>query len=207
MKPKGIETEGPGVPESSSENSPPVWYVKQPHTKFDSKSGLPERVIHRATGIQMALVPAGAFRMGARPEDSDALDDERPAKLVVISQPFYMGQFEVTNKEFAAFDATHDSGSFEGFALNARWQPVVRVTWMDALAYCDHFDLELPTEAQWEFAARAGVTSRYLWGDDLRGGWGFVNASDRTAQRQFPTWKSFPWHDGYVATAISVDTI
>jgi formylglycine-generating enzyme len=64
--------------------------------------------------------------------------------------------------------------------------PVSQVSWNDAMAFCKHFGLELPTEAQWEYAYRAGATTRYPWGDDGGAGGRFMNGGDQSMARRFP---------------------
>ena len=75
--------------------------------------------------------------------------------------------------------------------------PVVQVSWNDARRYCEHFGLQLPTEAQWEYAYRAGSCERFPWGDDEAGGEGYGNVVDQTHKKRFPSanlW--FPFDDG-----------
>jgi formylglycine-generating enzyme required for sulfatase activity len=125
--------------------------------------------------LELARIPSGTFVMGAE----QGYINERPAHRVTIDRAFWMGRFEITNRQFACFDAGHDSGletgelyqfgDYErGHTLNRPDQPVVRVSWHQALAFCDWLTsktgrrFNLPTETQWEYACRSGGTS-HLW--------------------------------------------
>ncbi|MGL5684119.1 MAG: SUMF1/EgtB/PvdO family nonheme iron enzyme [Marinifilaceae bacterium] len=125
--------------------------------------------------LQLVEIPKGQFIMG-----SGDNADEMPRNAVKINKPFWMAQFEVTNELYALFDATHDSRHEHrhgyqfgriGYPLNAPQQPVVRVSWDDAMAFCEWLSTKtgmkfsLPTEAQWEWACRAGTDGPYYFGN------------------------------------------
>jgi formylglycine-generating enzyme required for sulfatase activity len=129
-------------------------------------------------GLEMVLIPAGEFVMG----DPNGAPDELPLTAVKLDRPYWIGKVEVTNEQYAEFDPTHESrfehkGSWwfnrwdRGWPLNSPQQPVVRVSQTEALAFCRWLSersgakVTLPTEAQWEYACRAGTDTRLSFGD------------------------------------------
>ena len=114
-------------------------------------------------GIEFILIPAGAFMMGSPDTDTEANEWEKPAHRVTISQPFYLGKYPVTQAQWEAV-MDHNPSRFK-----APNHPVDSVSWDDAQAFLHKLseqeggvDYCLPTEAQWEYACRAGTrTSRY----------------------------------------------
>jgi formylglycine-generating enzyme required for sulfatase activity len=150
-----------------------------------------------ADGISLDLVriPAGQFVMG----QEDGCADERPTSIVKIDSSFWMGRCEVTNELFALFDPSHDSrlehADFlqfspgeRGWTLSRPTQPVVRVSWNEAMAFCRWLSektgrrFTLPSEAQWECACRAG-TPTPLWYGALDNDFSsFANVSDASHQ-------------------------
>lgn len=137
------------------------------------------------TGIEFAYIPAGSFDMGSLPDEAGRDGDENRHQ-VTLSQPFWMGTTEVTNDQYRRFvEATgHRQPEYWGESrfIEAK-QPVVGVTWHDAVAFAAWAGMLLPTEAQWEYAARSGTTTRYWSGDsesDLaRVGWYGGNSEQR----------------------------
>jgi formylglycine-generating enzyme required for sulfatase activity len=117
--------------------------------------------ITNSIGMKLVLIPAGAFQMG-----SDAYDDEKPIHTVRITKGFYMGVHEMTQELYQKVMGTNPS-TFKGSNL-----PVEQVSWDDAVEFCKKLSqmegktYRLPTEAEWEYACRAGTTTKYSFGDD-----------------------------------------
>lgn len=175
-------------------------------------TGAPWRVLHEASGVELLLVPPGAYLRGAGPDDPYDRENERPQHRVEITYPFSLGRYEVTNPQMRRFRRNHDSGRFyrdESLSLDADAMPAVDVSWLDATAFAEHFGFRLPTEAEWEYAARAGVESRYPWGNDPNAGGGpnpgdaWGNVFNQAVKRIIPEmgWEAFPWDDGFIVSA------
>lgn len=119
----------------------------------------------------MIAIPAGEFIMGNDAGD----DDEKPAHKVFVDA-FEIDQFEVTNEQFQAFveqtgyvteaEKAGESRTWRTFAEGKPRHPVVMVTWNDAVAYCQWCGKRLPTEAEWEKAARGTEGFIYPWGNE-----------------------------------------
>jgi len=153
--------------------------------------------------MTFVLIPAGEFRMGSTDGDSD----EQPVHTVRISQPFYLGVHAVTQGQWEAVMGTNPS-RFTGDPN----RPVEMVSWEDAQAFIgrlnareEHTQYRLPTEAEWEYAARTGSTTAYCFGDDNRWfrrrlgeyAWYCANAGDQThpvGTRQPNAWGLYDMH-------------
>ena len=146
-----------------------------------------------AIGIEMATVPSGAFIMG---EDYAGDWDERPAHRVTITRPFQISVSEVTLEQYRKFRPQHDC------TLNGK---ATGVTWYDAVAFCQWLShnegrpWRLPTEAEWEYACRAGTTNRFWSGHappadhDDANPWGLKGTHDAVME-----W-CYDWHGPYPA--------
>ncbi len=159
-------------------------------------------------GQPLVLVNGGRFTMGSQRREPGRRSNEAE-RQVELKRPFYISRFQVTNREFREFKADHLSGIFKDESLDLERQPVVRISWQEAAAFCnwlsqreklpaayvkngDRYELadpattgyRLPTEAEWEFAARfdgSRATRKYPWGNDLpvparAGNWGDATA-------------------------------
>ena len=198
-------------------------------------------------GMKMVLIPPGEFQMGSTPEQIEQIvkfdpsfkkewgDNEQPQHRVRITQPFLLGQHEVTVGQFAAFvkdmgyktEAETDgkggygcneaTGKFDGPDPNYNWKntgfpqedshPVVNVTHNDAQKFCEWLSQKegvtygLPTEAEWEYACRAGTTSIYYSGDDPEGLAAVGNVADGTFKTKFSAGDTIASEDGFVFAA------
>jgi len=143
--------------------------------------GHANRVIHEKTGIEMILIPAGKFRMGSN--DPGLSSHVAPEREVTVARPFYMGKTEVTNGQYRRFMKARPDykgeddvdPAYDLYLLHYKGKsvmsaedeyPLVWVSWHNAKAFCAWAGLALPSEAQWEYACRAGTTTRYSFGDD-----------------------------------------
>ena len=123
-------------------------------------SGLPWRVRDTSSNIEMLLVPAGTFTMGCSASNSYACSSaENPTHQVTLTQAFYMGRYEVTQAQWTAKMGSNPS-YFVGYS-DSPSRPVERVSWNMIQSFNSATGLRLPTEAEWEYAYRAGTTTAF----------------------------------------------
>lgn len=179
-----------------------------------------------AAGVDFTLVRVepGTFRMGANEGDDQAYDWEKPAHEVTLTQPYYIATTEVTQELYAAVVGSNPS-NFSGEA----GLPVEQVSYTDAVAFCERLSeltgrtVTLPTEAQWEYAARGGhkapaTPTLYAGGDDLDAvAWWSGNSGNKTHpvaskaanalglyDMTGNVWEwSLDWYGDYAADAVS----
>ena len=175
---------------------------------------------------ELALLPGGTFEMGSPGDEAGRDSDEGPVRPVTIAR-FALARREVTRGEFARFVAAtgHDisdgcygwdtEGAEWRFDVDLSWRfpgfpqsedhPVVCVSWEDARAYVDWLNsavedasFHLPTEAEWEYATRAGTRSAYFWGSEVDQGCWFANIADATAKAANPDWQTASCDDTWL---------
>ena len=141
------------------------------------------------TGMEFVWIPKGCFQMGSPAYEKDRGNDERQHEICVDG--YWLAKYEVTNSQYRQFKPAHDSGNYEGNNLNGDTQPVMKVSWNDAIAFAEWLSqktgktFKLPTEAEWEYAARAGTKTTRYWGDEDSQLCRHANIADRTSKVAF----------------------
>lgn len=157
-----------------------------------------------STGMEFLFIKGGCYQMGDSVGEGDP--NERPAHEVCLSD-FYIGQHEVTNGQFKKFRPQHNSGKSLDINLDEEKQPVANVSWEDAVAFSQWLSqtsgqtYRLPTEAEWEYAARSGSNQSRFWGNNPDEACTYANVADLTAKERREKWTAFSCNDGYAVSA------
>ena len=200
---------------------PPWAKVSKAQIDAAAKARVPvakEITLGGGVTMKMVFIPPGEFMMGSsEPASAISADMEVPPGLsfaneyprhrVRIERPFYLGIHEVTNAQFKTMDRSHDSGTWRRFALSRPDQPVVQVdaesitNFLRNLSEKEGVRYRLPTEAEWEYACRAGSSSRFWWGQSNARSAKCANAADLAATRTWSVARVISRDDGHAVAA------
>ncbi|MFI3315357.1 MAG: SUMF1/EgtB/PvdO family nonheme iron enzyme, partial [Rikenellaceae bacterium] len=205
---KQLESKGeiePTMPKPLNNNNKEVKLKEWPLDAAAIKEMLAKeesttKVIDLGNGVKMNFVriPSGKFIMGS----NNGAEDAKPATKVEIKKSFWMGEIEVTNEQFNTLFPDHDSKFMDeywkdhvdqGYPAFEPQQPVIRVSWENAMEYCrmlsekTGLNITLPTEAQWEWACRAGSDSDFWYGNSNTDFGTKENLADKTTNL-FAVW-------------------
>lgn len=203
---------------ANDETHQPADWVLKPGTVFTDCTTCPE----------MVVMPPGTFMMGSSPSETERQTNEGPVHSVTLDKPFALGKFEITRGQYARFvdETGHHSGN-GCWAIEAgdytdspvrNWRdpnfpqqdnhPAVCLNWLDAQAFVQWLSKKtgkhyrLPSEAEWEYAARGNTTSTRFWGNDPDQACDYANVMDTTGKEQVP---NVDWRhnctDGHAYTA------
>jgi formylglycine-generating enzyme required for sulfatase activity len=196
-------------------------------SSLKSKPAAPAGVITAKNGYALRLIRPAPFTMGSSRREQGRRTNETLRKIT-LQRPFFMGEREVTNKEFKQFLAGHNSGTFKGQRLSQGDQPVVQMTWEQAALFCNWLSAKeslppvyvkkggrlvaaepigngyrLPTEAEWEYCARFTNNQgslKYPWGNQFPPTSPSGNYADTSAKKLLPAYIE-NYNDGYPVTA------
>ena len=153
----------------------------------------PGRVVLNSIGMSLTYCPPGTFLMGSPDADPDRKPEEQPQQTVKLTQGFFLGTYEVTQGEWFSLMQTEPWKCQPGVREDPR-ASVTYVSWYDAQEFCQRLSqhegkmYRLPTEAEWEYACRAGTTTRFSFGDDAAKlseyGWWGSTAEQGTARHE-----------------------
>jgi formylglycine-generating enzyme required for sulfatase activity len=172
-------------------NSSGQEVAKKPASSVDAKPG---EVITNSIGMKLVLIPPGSFTMGSPADEPGRMKDENQV-AVTISQPYFLGVTEVTQGQWTSVMGTTPWKGRVGVQQGPK-NPATYVTWDDAVEFCKKLSeneaktYRLPTEAEWEYACRAGSTTAYSFGDDATqlsefGWWGGFRDGGNTKTEKY----------------------
>jgi formylglycine-generating enzyme required for sulfatase activity/regulator of sirC expression with transglutaminase-like and TPR domain len=178
------------------------------NSKKPGKGYQKEEDLGNGVKLEMVYIPAGNFMMGSPSGEGES--DEYPQHLVTIAKPFYLGKYPVTQEQYQAVMGNNPS-HFKGAK-----RPVEKVSWRDAVTFCQKLsektgnNYRLPSEAEWEYACRAGTTTAYCFGETLTNELANFGSQTTDVGKYPPNafgvydmhgnvweWCADPWHGNY----------
>ena len=158
-------------------------------------------------GPDLAVIPAGSLVMGSSVNEAGRLNNERQ-HIVYIEQPFAISKYEITFAEYERFANKTKRKVPDDIGWGRGQRPIINVSWYDAIAYTEWLSQQtgqkyrLPTEAEWEYTARAGTQTARYWGNEPEKACRYANVHDLTSklENQF-SWLHHNCIDGFARTA------
>jgi formylglycine-generating enzyme required for sulfatase activity len=172
-------------------------YGDEKPAKSASQAAASAKPLENSIGMRLVLIPAGEFEMGASESEEGSRIDERPVHRIRVSRPFYLGTYEVTQEEYKkvmglnpSFFSSDGEGRLKVEGVDTRRLPVENISWEDGVAFCKKLSelpaeqqagrvYRLPTEAEWQYACRAGTKTPFHYGSAL-------GAADANINGNFP---------------------
>jgi formylglycine-generating enzyme required for sulfatase activity len=158
------------------------------------------------TGMEFKWIAPGCRVMGSNENDKGRFGNE-VLRENCIQKGFWVGTYEVSNEQYRKYQSTHNSSKYKSLNLNHPSQPVVLVSWEQAVEYSEWlseqtgFKFRLPTEYEWEFVAKGGQIDKNFYKNPKQI-CNYENIADKMAQQNFKGWtKTVPCHDGEAVTA------
>ncbi len=156
---------------------------------------------------ELVIVPAGDFQMGSPGTEQGRDPHESPLRAVTFAAPFAIGKYEVTFDEWEACVAADACAAVSDDGWGRGRRPVIDVNYQMAVGYARWLSTKtgksyrLPSEAEWEYAARAGSTTPWFWGDDPQQACRYANVGDASVRPEHPDWPLHDCNDGFAKTA------